>query len=171
MSVVTSPENQLLEELFGAIFSTYFPSSTLCNKQSSCPFLAQKTTPCRSRLPLSSFTPLSQSFSLDMCETGTGYTVRADLPGVERENISVNVDNGVLTISTKREDSHTESTRNGQSYFSERTYGSFSRSVSVPTSVTGQDVSARYSDGVLTIDIRHQHPQTEERKSGNVTVM
>lgn len=95
----------------------------------------------------------SLHFDVDTEETDTAYIVRADMPGVSRENLEVNLEDGYLNISAERNDSRTEENNDKNYYYSERSFGSFRRSFALPRNVNDEDVRAAYNDGVLTVTI------------------
>jgi HSP20 family protein len=89
--------------------------------------------------------------SVDAYEEGGGFVVKADLPGVKKEDVTVSVDAGVLTIAGKR---HEEREREGTRYFTaERFTGAFSRSFALPKGVKVDEIEAQYRDGVLEVRI------------------
>ncbi len=89
-----------------------------------------------------------QGFNVDVKETAEGYTLQADLPGVSKENISLSVDNGYLTIAVRQEELKAEDTEN---YICrERRQMSSQRSFYVGD-VKPDDVRANYRDGVLEV--------------------
>jgi HSP20 family protein len=102
--------------------------------------------------------------SLDAFEDKDKYVVSVELPGLSKEAINVTVHDGVLTISGERK-SNTES-KDGTVHRTERSYGKFSRSVSLPTAVKADKVSAGYKDGVLIVEI----PKAEEARPKNVAI-
>jgi HSP20 family protein len=88
---------------------------------------------------------------LDVKEGKDEITVKADLPGLKKEEIQVNVDNGVLTISGERK--HEEKSEDEGWHRVERSYGSFRRSVRLPQDVESSKVKAEYKDGVLSVTL------------------
>src|SRR3954466_15595356 len=90
--------------------------------------------------------------ALDVWETEQDIVYALDLPGIPEEKISVELDEGALTISSERERSQEES--NDGFYRFERRFGTFSRTFGVPQGVTESDVSADYKDGVLEVHVR-----------------
>jgi HSP20 family protein len=77
--------------------------------------------------------------------------VKADLPGVKKEDVTVSVDGGVLTIAGKR---HEEKEREGARYFAaERFTGTFRRSFALPEGVNVGEIWAQHRDGVLEVRI------------------
>lgn len=97
-------------------------------------------------------------FPVDLYEDKENTYVRADLPGVNREDINVEVVDGYLTIAASRKTPATE----GEA---ERSF-SFSRSVTIPDEVQADKVSAAYENGVLTVTL----PKREEVKPKKITV-
>jgi HSP20 family protein len=75
-----------------------------------------------------------------------------DLPGVSEDKISVELDDGALTISAEREREQT--VEDGRYYRYERRFGTFTRTIGVPEGVTEDSVSASYTDGVLEVHVR-----------------
>lgn len=102
--------------------------------------------------------------SLDMSETDTAIEVRMDLPGITAKDIDIQVSGNVLTVSGQRQE---EKEEKGKTFHRvERRYGSFSRSVSLPSAVVESEVAAEYHDGVLTIKL----PKTEDSKAHKIKV-
>lgn len=89
--------------------------------------------------------------AVDIQEETNRYLVHADIPGVDPKDIEVSVDKGVLTVKGERK-AIEESEDNGYSRI-ERSYGSFSRSFTLPESVDADAIEASGSNGVLTIAI------------------
>lgn len=104
------------------------------------------------------FAPASEASA-----NGESYVVRIELPGVEAEDVDVSVHDGTLTIKGEKRSSREEK---GENYFfSERQFGSFSRSFRLPSDADEAAVAADMKDGVLVITVP-KHKQTEPaRKS------
>jgi HSP20 family protein len=100
----------------------------------------------------------------DLSETDEGYELQIDLPGMKKEDISVELSDGILTVAGERADER-EDKRKGY-YLSERSYGTVRRSFRVPDSVRTDDVKAQFSDGVLTLTL----PRTEEARRSARTI-
>ena len=102
---------------------------------------------------------------VDIFQTGDHELVlRAELPDMNREDIAINIENFVLTISGEKKAS--EDVKDEQYHHIERRYGSFSRSFSLPQTVDPNRVSAEYKNGVLTVKI----PLREEAKPRSIKV-
>jgi len=90
--------------------------------------------------------------------------IKAEMPGMKREDIDIKVENNTLTIRGERR--RESEVREEQYHRVERSYGSFSRSFSLPSTVDSEKVSAEYKDGVLTVLL----PTREEAKPRQVAV-
>ena len=88
--------------------------------------------------------------AVDVAETDTTYQVKAELPGIRKEDLDVTVDDGVLTIKAAHNDNR-EQTENGQLIRQERSYGKFVRSLRLGENVDEEAITAEYRDGVLHI--------------------
>lgn len=89
--------------------------------------------------------------SIDLAETDKEIVVTAELPGLDPKDFEVTVAGDVLTLKGEKKDEHER--RDGDSYYKERRFGQFSRSVRLPFEVTDEKVDARYDKGVLTVRI------------------
>ncbi|KAI0262701.1 small heat shock protein [Gloeopeniophorella convolvens] len=89
-------------------------------------------------------------------------TVSFELPGLQKEDVTIDVHNNVLTVSGE---SKTSSERNEDGYaVRERRYGKFSRALSLPQGIKNEDIKASMADGVLTIAFPKSTPETEPKK-------
>ncbi len=88
---------------------------------------------------------------LDLAESDNEVTIRAELPGVQAKDVQVEVTGTILKLSGEKSAQHEEQ---GRDYHCcERQFGSFSRTLQLPTSVDPTKVDAQYNDGVLTITL------------------
>ena len=102
---------------------------------------------------------------IDVTETEGNYTVVANLPGLNIEDINVNFHDGVLTISGEKQ--HTTSdNENDRVLVRERSYGKFSRRINLPVSVDADNISAGYDSGVLTLEL----PKAENAKPRQIEI-
>jgi len=92
---------------------------------------------------------------------GDNLVVRADLPGMKREDVHVEIEDGVLTISGERHDELEDKT--DEFFRTERSYGQFCRTIPLPQGVSGDQVDATFKDGVL--EVSFPTPKQQERKS------
>jgi HSP20 family protein len=90
--------------------------------------------------------------ALDVWETENEIVYALDLPGIPEDEISVELDEGALTISAERERTQEESDE--RFYRFERRFGAFSRTFGVPQGVTDSDITADYKDGVLEVHVK-----------------
>ena len=102
--------------------------------------------------------------SVDIFETENELVLKADLPDVKLEDIEVRVENQTLTLKGERKFDKDES--NGGYHRIERSYGSFVRNFTVPSSVDAEKVAADYKNGVLTVRL----PKKEAAKPRQVKI-
>ena len=102
--------------------------------------------------------------TLDMHDDKDNLVVNVELPGMKKEEIDIALQDGVLTVSGERklEREHQE----GETFRSERYFGKFQRSVTLPVAVDAGKVKASYKDGILSIDL----PKAEEAKPKHIAV-
>jgi HSP20 family protein len=99
--------------------------------------------------------------AVDIREEGDCYLLRADLPGVDPEDIEVTMEEGVLTIQGRREAETTENEAGFRRF--ERVSGSFLRRFTLPDTANGEEIQAHTSNGVLEVKIAKQ-VKTQPRK-------
>ncbi len=102
--------------------------------------------------------------ALDVWETENELVYAFDLPGIPEDKISVELDEGALTITGERE--RTQEVSDERFYRFERRFGSFTRSIGLPQGVTENDVRADYRNGVLEVHVR----KPEEKKPHRIQV-
>jgi HSP20 family protein len=102
--------------------------------------------------------------AMDLVEADDHYLLRADLPGMGEEDVAIEINDNVLTISGERRDEQKE-TRQGW-HRVERTFGSFSRSLTLPEGIDPDAVTAAFDKGVLSITV----PKPEQRKPSRVQI-
>ncbi len=103
--------------------------------------------------------------AVDVREDDNEYTVRAELPGVKKEDINVTLEDGVLTISGDSK-SETEEKKGGRVIRQERRYGKYMRSLRLGTQVDERKTKAKYKDGVLELVL----PKAESVKPKRIAV-
>ena len=102
--------------------------------------------------------------AVDVLESADSYLVRAELPGINKEDFHLEVKDGVLTFSGERK---LEAPANGFEYRNiERVRGKFSRSFYLPQSVKENGIQATYRDGILEIHV----PKSEHAKARQITI-
>lgn len=102
--------------------------------------------------------------ALDVYQDKDNVFVKAELPGMKKEEIDISLEKGVLSISGERK--HEEESGEGENYRSERYFGKFHRSIALPTPFDAEHVKASYTDGVLTVKL----PKSEEAKPKQIEV-
>ncbi len=120
-------------------------------------------------VPLSEFARASQMLSgwtvaLDVCEDANNIYVKAELPGMKKEDIDLSLHDGCLSISGERKAD--TSREDAETYRAERFFGRFQRTVTLPMSVAADKVKAQYKDGILTVTL----PKAEEAKPKHIDV-
>jgi HSP20 family protein len=101
---------------------------------------------------------------VDIIEDKDNIEVQVDLPGMEKDDIKVSVEDNILTIKGERKALKEEKDKNYHQV--ERTYGTFTRSFSLPTTVDGSKIKANYKNGVLKIDL----PKSEAVKPKEIPI-
>ncbi len=103
---------------------------------------------------------------MEVFQRGREMVVRADLPGISPDDVQIDVEDGVLTISGERQ--NTNEDRQEGFYRSERSYGTFSRSIALPEGVDEDQVNARYEHGVLEVTV--PLPQQQRQRGRRVQI-
>lgn len=101
---------------------------------------------------------------VDMSETKDELTVRAEVPGMDKEGLSVALQDNVLTLRGERKQE--AEAKSATFHRLERSYGSFVRSFTLPTLVQADKAKADYKDGVLTVTL----PKAEEAKPKEISI-
>ncbi len=102
--------------------------------------------------------------SMDLLETGEAFVLKADLPGMSEEDVSIELEDSTLTVSGERKAEHES---NGEGYLRvERASGSFRRSLTLPKGVDPEAVTASFDRGVLEVRI----PKPEQRKPRRIAI-
>jgi len=97
---------------------------------------------------------------------GDKLVVRADLPGLKKDDVKAEIDNGVLTISGQRSSEREES--RDEFYRSERSYGSFYRAIPLPEGIESDNCEATFKDGVLEITL--PAPKIEQARARQIQI-
>jgi HSP20 family protein len=102
--------------------------------------------------------------AMDLVETADAFVLRADLPGMTQEDVKIEIEDSVLTISGERAAEH--EAREEGFYRLERAFGTFSRSLTLPKGVNAGAVTASFTNGVLDVRI----PKPEEAKPHRIEI-
>lgn len=104
------------------------------------------------------------SFSprIDISETDKHIIVEAEIPGIKKEDIKITLQDNILTV--KGEKKQEEEKKDKNFFRSERSYGSFSRSFTLPVEVNSDKVDAKCSDGTLVIKLEKVEPKPKNQR-------
>ena len=105
----------------------------------------------------------NRAIALDVVETPEAYIVKAELPGIAKDKIEVNVEDRSVTIDAEFRD---EVEANGKALWKERTYGKASRVIRLPEIVDAQAAEAKHVDGVLQLTL----PKVAKAKNKQITI-
>ncbi|CAG8440153.1 11517_t:CDS:2 [Ambispora leptoticha] len=104
------------------------------------------------------------SFRSELQEDNNNYYVKAELPGISKEKIDIELVNNQLRIHAEKEEE--KETINKKYHFSEISYGSFTRTYNLPRAVNSQGIRADYKEGMLVITV----PKSEESKGKKIKI-
>jgi HSP20 family protein len=102
--------------------------------------------------------------AVDVSEDEKSYHVTVELPGVKKDDVTVEVHENVLSIRGEKKSEREE--KKDKTHWVERTFGSFSRSFTLPPSAVADELKAGFKDGVLTLEI----PKKEEAKPRQISI-
>ena len=102
--------------------------------------------------------------AFDVYEDKDNFYVRAELPGMKREDIDLSMHNGSLSISGERKND--EQLKEAEVYRAERFFGRFQRTITLPAQVAVEKIKAQYKDGILNVTL----PKAEEAKPKHIDV-
>lgn len=140
----TNPEGALSTRRFGSMFSDLF-TDFFENALSANP--TDNTWP-----------------RVDVEETGENYLIKAEIPGISKENINIEINNNMLSISGEKKE---EKEVNEKNIYRKETFsGSFCRSFSLPENVNTDNIDAKFENGMLTLSI----PKEENRKTRKIEI-
>jgi|SaaInl8_200m_RNA_FD_contig_21_1617736_length_672_multi_6_in_0_out_0_1 HSP20 family protein len=100
--------------------------------------------------------------NIDVKDEKDKYVIEAELPGVKKEDINIDIDNGVLTLSTKVQNEKNED--NDNYVYRERRYGSLSRSFSLDN-IDDENIKAKYEDGILVVELPKKEPEVKQNRA------
>jgi HSP20 family protein len=103
---------------------------------------------------------------VDVIETDEELTLTAELPGLSENDVMINLENSVLSISGEKTAIRNEDETEQRSHVWERRYGSFNRSFTLPRTVSTEDIRALFENGVLTIHM----PKVPEAKGRTIEI-
>jgi HSP20 family protein len=95
---------------------------------------------------------------IEITEHEDKWNICAELPGIRKEDINIQLEDGLLKISGRVENK--KEVKDNSYYYTERKYGTFARSIEVPDDIKSEEISAEYNDGVLSVNIpKHEKPK------------
>ena len=101
--------------------------------------------------------------AVDVKETDNSFVLTADIPGLTKKDIKVNVDNGKLSISGER--TYETDQENDNYHYRERRFGTFDRSFNLPDTVDEEKISASFKIGILNVSLpKHENILPKERE-------
>lgn len=160
------------------------------NKNDSCRTVACTTTPARTARPVArvrrrhdpfaAFWPNLESLfgsswgvqdgtgadfrpAVELRETDEAYTLRAELPGVKREEIELKVEDELVILRGKKQAREESEAEEGRVHRAEMSFGSFERRFRLPHELDAEQAEARFQDGVLTVRLPKLEPETRSR--------
>ena len=102
--------------------------------------------------------------AIDVLENKDNYVIEAELPGIDKKDVKIDITDDLLTIKGEKQTSKNQDSNNY--YCTERVYGSFYRSFKLPNNVDGQNIKAEYKNGILKLSI----PKTEAAKPKTIEI-
>lgn len=103
------------------------------------------------------FGDMTADFNTDIKDQGDHFELEADLPGVKKEDIAVDIDGNCLTVSARRNSETEEKDDNSNYVRRERSYGSFSRSFDI-SNIKSEEITGSYENGVLKLTLPKKIP-------------
>ena len=107
--------------------------------------------------------------AMEFVEKDDLLAVKVELPGIEEKDIDVRLSDRLLTVSGEKKEEHEEGEKESDYYFSERRFGTFKRSVSIPESADVDKVKATFKNGVLTVTLPKNGDAAKEGKKVEIT--
>lgn len=103
-------------------------------------------------------------FKTDISDNGKEYILEADLPGFNKEDINIDINNNILTIKAERHSEYEEKDKKNKYVRCERSYGSYSRQFDI-SNVDTEHIKAKYNNGVLKLTLpKHQETAEKSKK-------
>jgi len=106
--------------------------------------------------------PLPSGFPLDVIESDTEFVVKASVAGFDPENIEITYDDNTLSIKGEVKEDN-ENAEEGKYHIRERSFGSFSRSITMPGVIDAENISADTDNGILVVHLPKK-PETQPKK-------
>jgi len=117
--------------------------------------------------PLSGMNNPDFSPALDIIDGKDKYSISLEVPGINKDNINIEIDDGIMTISGEKKSDQVKEDENR--YVRERCYGAFRREFKLPSNSDVENISAGYDSGVLTLGVPKIVEETKEKKKICIT--
>lgn len=104
--------------------------------------------------------------AMEVTETADELLVTAELPGMTRENVEIFVEGSLLTLRGEKKEERTEDDRDRKVHVWERSYGTFTRSFTLPREIDSEKIRADFADGVLKLHL----PKTEKARGRKIEI-
>ena len=157
------PKNQLERKNLPHRPVTYFPFGT--SRADEISDLRDQFRRTFGEFPTTNFvTALGWAPAIDITEGTEEVTVKAELPGVKKQDVKVMYDDGMLTIQGEKREEKKDETKQHHVY--ERNYGAFARSFTLPNTIDDTHIKAEFDEGVLTVHL----PKSAEAKKSTKTI-
>lgn len=115
------------------------------------------------RLAMADWTPF-----VDISETETAYLIKGEIPGVKKEDVSISIENGMITMRGERRQ---EKEEKGEKFHRiERSYGNFMRSFHIPDDADESAVKAEFKDGLISVTLPKSDKAINKPKEVEITV-
>lgn len=142
-----------MDRLFDRWFENFIPGGLLRSRRSEWPSWGELTAPFEARMP-----------KVDVIDRDEEVMVRAEIPGVDKNDLDVTVADNVVTI--KAESKQEKKEEKGDYYRCEISRGAFARTIALPHNVDASGAKAKFKDGVLELTL----PKTEKTKRRSIKV-
>ncbi len=100
---------------------------------------------------------------IDVKNNAKSFTVHAEMPGLNKEDIHVTIDGNIVTIQAEVKQHDAESDEDGKVLHSERYFGSIQRSFALPSAASETKVKAKYENGILTLNVPKKDPNNSQK--------
>ncbi len=107
---------------------------------------------------------------VDIQDKGDHYLIYADIPGVDKENVSIDIHDNILTVEGERKADSSEGSEAGGYYRKEISYGKFHESLTIPSDVDTNNITAEYDKGVLKIKLNKKAEASQKDKKVSIKV-
>ena len=104
--------------------------------------------------------------TIDVEEDDKAIHIKAEMPGIDEKDLNVTLENNILTLKGEKNEEKKEESKDKKYHYSERKFGSFSRSITLPEGIKTDQIDATFKKGVLKIEI----PKDESKKPNKIKI-